>query len=211
MDKVDFKKKYRSLYYPTADVVKMVDVPPMQFITVDGHGNPKNSKQFQDGLEALYALAFAVKMLFKKMEPPDGYYDYIVPPLEGLWWVADLEKFTRARKSEWQWKLMIRQPEFVSESLIRELLAEIIAKKDNPSLRHIKHEIFHEGLSVQILHIGPYREESKTITKINEFNQTQGLVINGKHHEIYLGDPRRSEPDKLKTVIRYPVKPQSGN
>jgi hypothetical protein len=208
MEKVDFKKKYRSLYQPSADIVKLIDVPAMRFITIDGHGNPENSKDFQDGLEALYALAYAVKMVFKKIDPPPGYYDYTVPPLEGLWWVVDMEKFTRARKSDWRWKLMIRQPDFVTEHLIYELIAEIIPKKDNPSLQQIKYEIFDEGLSAQIMHVGPYVEEIRTITKINEFNQAHGYVINGKHHEIYLGDPRRAEPDKLKTVIRYPVKKQ---
>lgn len=203
MSKVDFKKDLKEFYSPPRKFV-IVDVPEMQFLMVDGHGDPNVAQEYQDALEALYALAYKIKFMSKVQLRKD----YVVPPLEGLWWAEDMETFTTARdKSQWDWTMMIMTPGWIDLEMFTSTL-EAVQKGKNPSaLEKVRMESYHEGLSVQIMHIGSYDEEGPTLMKLHqEFLPGNGYKENGKHHEIYLGDPRRVAPEKLKTVLRQPVK-----
>jgi len=203
MSKFDFKKEYRELYTPPKRFV-IVDVPRMQFLMVDGHGDPNVAKEYQDAVEALYAVAYKIKFASKKQLGRD----YVVPPLEGLWWAEDMEAFTTARdKSKWDWTMMIRTPDWITPDLFAEALEQVRGGKNPTSLDKVRLERYHEGLSVQILHIGSYDDEGPTLIKLhNEFIPQNGYAENGKHHEIYLSDPRRVAPEKLKTVLRQPIR-----
>ena len=203
MSKVDFKKDLKEFYSPPRKFV-IVEVPEMQFLMVDGHGDPNVAQEYQDALEALYALAYKIKFMSKVQLRKD----YVVPPLEGLWWAEDMETFTTARdKSQWDWTMMIMTPGWIDLEMFTSTL-EAVQKGKNPSaLEKVRMESYHEGLSVQIMHIGSYDEEGPTLMKLHqEFLPGNGYKENGKHHEIYLGDPRRVAPEKLKTVLRQPVK-----
>ncbi|MGB5844241.1 MAG: GyrI-like domain-containing protein [Anaerolineales bacterium] len=203
MSKVDFKKELKELFNPPKKFV-IVDVPEMQFLMVDGHGDPNVAQEFQDALEALYALAYKIKFMSKNQLGQD----YVVPPLEGLWWAENLETFTTARdKSQWDWNMMIMTPEWITSEMYAEAL-ELVRKGKNPvAMDKVRLESYHEGLSIQIMHIGSYDSEGPTLMKLHrEFIPNNGYVEKGKHHEIYLGDPRRVVPEKLKTVLRQPVR-----
>ena len=202
MSKVDFKKAVKELYSPPKKFV-IVNVPEMQFLMVDGHGDPNVAQEYQDALEALYAVAYKIKFASKKQLGKD----YVVPPLEGLWWAEDMDTFTTARdKSQWDWTMMIMTPEWVTSELFAEAV-ELVRRGKNPAaLEEVRLESYHEGLSIQIMHIGSYDDEGPTLMKLHsEFIPKNGYIENGKHHEIYLSDPRRVAPERLKTVLRQPV------
>ncbi len=202
MEKVDFKKQLRHLYAPPKKFVK-VDVPEMQFLMVDGHGDPNTAQAYQDALEALYAVAYKQKFISKKTLGKD----YVVPPLEGLWWAENMDSFTLQReKSQWDWTMMIMVPDWISGGIFQEAFSQVQKSKHLASLEKVRLEAYHEGLSVQILHIGSYDAEGPVIAQMhNEYLPENKLVENGKHHEIYLSDPRRVVPEKLKTILRQPV------
>lgn len=202
MFKVDFKKELKELYSPPMKFV-IVDVPEMQFLMVDGHGDPNVAQDYQEALEALYAMAYKIKYISKQQMGQD----YVVPPLEGLWWAENMETFTSARdKSQWDWTMMIMTPGWISAEIFGDAFELVRDGKNPTALDKLRLESYHEGLSVQIMHIGSYDEEGLTLFKLHEeFLPGSGLVENGKHHEIYLGDPRRVVPQKLKTVLRQPV------
>jgi len=202
MSKIDFKKELKHLYQPSAKEFVVVDVPPMKFLMIDGHGDPNTAQEYQDALEALYAVSYKLKFMSKK----ELGKDYVVPPLEGLWWAEDMETFTTARdKSAWDWTMMIMQPEWIIQEMVEEAVKQV-EKKDLPALSKLYLETYHEGLSVQILHIGSYDDEAPTIARLhNEFIPENSYEEAGKHHEIYLSDPRKVAPEKLKTVLRQPV------
>ncbi len=203
MSKVDFKKTHKELYAPPKKFV-LVDVPEMQFLMVDGHGDPNVAQEYQDALEALYAVAYKIKFVSKKQLDRD----YVVPPLEGLWWAEDMATFSTARdKSQWDWTMMIMTPEWIAADIFAEVLEQVRKSKNPTALDKVRLEPYHEGRSVQIMHIGSYDDEGPTLQKLHaEFLPKNGLVENGKHHEIYLGDPRRVAPEKLKTILRQPVR-----
>jgi hypothetical protein len=203
MSKVDFKKALKDLYLPPEKFVT-VDVSEMQFLMVDGHGDPNVAQEYQDALQALYALAYKIKFISKQQLG----HDYVVPPLEGLWWAEDMEAFTSARdKSQWDWTMMIMTPEWITEEIFYDACEKARKGKNPIALDMVRLERYHEGLSVQILHVGSYDQEGPTLIKLHqEFLPENGFVENGKHHEIYLGDPRRVAPEKLKTVLRQPVR-----
>jgi hypothetical protein len=198
--KMDWKKDLKHLYMPKSKEFVFVDVPPMKFLMVDCHGDPNTSPEFQDVMSALYTMAYSLKFALKA----EG-SDFAVAPPEGLWWMQGAE-FDPQAKSEWDWTLMIMVPDVVTTELFERMRAEAQRKKGLPMLAKVRLETYNEGLSVQILYFGPYSDEGPTITAMHQFIAEQGYVLNGKHHEIYLGDPRRSAPEKLKTVIRQPVK-----
>jgi hypothetical protein len=200
MPGIDFKKEFAHLYNPSSKQISIVDVPPMQFLMIDGHGDP-NGSAFMDAMNALYSMAYGIKFALK----PQG-VEFVVPPLEALWWVADMSQFGLASKSEWDWTAMIMQPDSVTAELVERVRAQTAAKKELPALGRLRLDTYHEGLAVQILYIGPYADEHPTIARLHAFAQEQGYVVEGKHHEIYLGDPRRTAPEKLRTVIRQPVR-----
>ena len=203
MSKVDFKKELSEFYSPPAKFV-IVDIPEMRFLMIEGHGDPNVAQEYQDAVGALYALAYKIKFMSKNQLGQD----YVVPPLEGLWWAEDMEAFTTARdKSQWDWNMMIMTPEWITSEMYAEAL-ELVRKGKNPvAMDKVRLESYHEGLSVQIMHIGSYDSEGPTLMKLHrEFIPNNGYVEKGKHHEIYLGDPRRVAPEKLKTVLRQPVR-----
>jgi hypothetical protein len=202
MAKVDLKKELKHLYKPPKGKFTVVDVPEMNFLMIDGHGDPNTSPEYQDAVEALYALAYTIKFALKDDPETD---DYVVPPLEGLWWVENMEEFSMEDKDAWDWTMMILQPEWVTEGVVREARAETARKKELPALGRVRFAPYHEGPAAQILYVGPYDGEAPTIAALHEFIRERGRELRGKHHEIYLSDPRRTAPEKLKTVIRQPM------
>ncbi len=202
MVKYDFKRENKNLYYPSDKKVSVVDVPRMNFLMVDGKGDPNTSQEYQDAMEALFPVSFKVKFLSKK----ENNLDYVVMPLEGLWWAENMDDFSIEDKESWNWTAMIMQPEFIQEDQIKMALEEVEIKKNPVSLYKIRFDKFSERLSAQIMHIGPYgAAEAPTVEKLHEFIEKSGYKQRGKHHEIYISDKRRTKPEKLKTVIRQPI------
>jgi hypothetical protein len=202
MIKLDLKKELKTLYNQPAKAPAFVDVPPMNYLMIDGTGNPNTSHDYAAAVEALYALSYALKFAVKKR---DGGIDYAVMPLEGLWWAEDMRRFSVERKDEWLWTMLIMQPEYVTDQLVTDIRAEVARKKLLPTLGRIRFEGYDEGRAAQILHLGPYAAEGPTIAALYAFIAAHGYALRGKHHEIYLGDPRKTAPDRLRTIIRQPL------
>jgi hypothetical protein len=201
MEKLDLRKQLKHLYNPSKRDFQLIDIPAMNFVMIDGQGDPNTSESFQTASQALYSVSYTLKFEFKKNQG----VDYPVMPLEGLWWADDMEVFRMERRSDWKWTLMIMQPDVVKRSHFKTALQQA-AKKDIPALADLRFERFREGLSAQIMYLGAYADEGPTISRMHAFIEESGCKPEGKHHEIYLGDPRRSAPEKLKTVLRQPVK-----
>jgi hypothetical protein len=204
--KVDFKREYRDLYKAGRDPA-LVDVPELAFLMVDGHGDPNTAAEYTQAIEALYTVSYTLKFTIKRA--PGG-FDYGVMPLEGLWWVKDMSSFTTSEKSDWDWTAMIMQPDEVTQDLFEEALASASAKKSLPAAAKLRLERWREGPAAQVMHVGPYATEGPTIERLHAFIAESGRGLRGKHHEIYLSDPRRTAPEKLKTVIRQPVTDPTG-
>ncbi|MBI3788935.1 MAG: GyrI-like domain-containing protein [Ignavibacteriales bacterium] len=202
MKKLDLKKEFKHLYDPSAKKVVTVEVPRFNFLMIDGKGDPNNSKEFMDATEALFNISYTLKFMFKFEKG----IDYPVMALEGLWWMHDDSLFDMNKKDAWRWTLMMMQPTVVTKSLVEQTIKKLQVKKDLPAFSHVYFESFDEGLSAQTMHIGPYSEETPTIEKVHAYIKEQGFEIHGRHHEIYKSDPRRTKPEKMKTVIRYPIK-----
>lgn len=188
-------------YRAPIGAVQIVDIPACGFLMIDGSGDPNTASEYTHAVEALYALAYGLKFMLKKR---DG-LDYKVPALEGLWWADDMSRFSVERKGDWRWTMMIAQPDAVTAALLERAVAEALAKQKTAVVRAVRLEIFHEGRVAQTLHLGPYAAEAPTIAALHAFIETSGYRLRGKHHEIYLSDPRRAAPAKLRTVIRQPV------
>ena len=202
MVKYDFKKEKKNLYYPSEKKVSIVDVPRMNFLMVDGIGDPNTSMEYQNAMEALFPTSFKTKFLSKK----ENNQDYVVMPLEGLWWADNMEEFSIEDKESWKWTAMIMQPELVTEEMIKKAMEDVESKKNPVSLSKVRFEKFSERLSAQIMHIGPYgAAEAPTVAKLHDFIEKSGYKIRDKHHEIYISDVRRTKPERLKTVIRQPI------
>jgi len=202
MTKLDFKKEFKHLYKASTKEVSLIEVPPMNFLMIDGHGDPNTSTEYAEAIGALYAVAYALKFRVKRSIG----VDYVVMPLEGLWWIDDPAQFDMDNREAWKWTSMIMQPEYVTGAMYEEAVAEVKKKKGLEALDRMRFESYQEGLSVQILHIGPYSEEGPTIAKLHDYIREHGYQLNGKHHEIYLSDPRRTAPERLKTILRQPVR-----
>ena len=202
MEKVDFKKKFKDLYAASAKKHAIVKVPAMNFLMVDGQSAPA-SESFQNAIQCLYGMAFTAKFILKEDETTP---DYVVPPLEGLWDAGDMVEFDLTKKDAWKWTLMIMQPEWFTRKVYEKTRDILKEKKDPAALPRLRFENFDEGLTAQIMHIGPYDTEPAVIEKLHEFIEQQGHKPRGKHHEIYLSDPRRCQPEKLKTILRQPIK-----
>jgi hypothetical protein len=198
--KTDLKKDLKLLYTASVKEASLVTVPPLRYLMFNGFGDPNTNPEFQAGVEALYTAAIALKFMLKKAQG----LDYVVPPLEGLWWML-LADFDPDRRDEWRWTLMIPQPEQVTKDLLAQGVDTAKKKKPLPALERLRLEIFDEGQAAQILHVGPYGEEAATIERLHAFIRQKGYHFCGKHHEIYLSDPRRTPPERLKTIIRQPV------
>lgn len=210
MDTFDYKTVYKELYNPSAKNVSLVTVPNMKFIAVDGVGDPNTSLEFSNAVEVLYGISYGIKMMPKKGITPEGYVVYSVPPLEGLWWVegerpVSPEELLSIPKEKYHFTMMIMQPPFVTADLIESVRQSLYGKKDKDALDKLRFFEWEEGLSVQIMHLGPYNEEPATLAKMEAYIGEHGYEFHNRHHEIYLGDPRRTAPEKLKTVLRHPV------
>jgi hypothetical protein len=202
VEKIDYKKEFKHLYKPSAKKVEVVDVPTMNFLMIDGEGDPNTSKSFQDAIEVLYPLSYTLKFTVKKGKIG---IDYGVMPLEGLWWADDMSSFSVGNKDEWKWTLMIMQPDLITKEMVQEAIEQVKTKKDPVSLPLVRFEFFDEGKAAQIMHIGPFSEEGPTIEKVHSFIEENGSQRRGRHHEIYLSDIRRAAPEKWKTIIRQPM------
>ena len=202
MTKVDLRKELRALYTAPTDAFAIVDVPRLQYLAVEGEGDPNVASSYADAVEALYAASYAVKFASKR----NG-RDYVVAPLEGLWSADDPAAFTRGRKAEWRWTMMIMQPGWVAGETIVHAIGQLAAKRQLPALGLVTHRELTEGLSVQVLHVGSYDDEAPTLARLHrEFLPAHGFAFNGPHHEIYLSDPRRTATARLKTILRQPVR-----
>jgi hypothetical protein len=212
MEKIDLKKQLKYLYAPSAKKIEWVEVPAMNFIMLDGAIEPNlapgTSPLFQENMQALYNAAYTLKFTIKlRKENP---VDYPVMALEGLWWVED-GTFDIQKPGNWKYTVMIMQPDFITPNLLEETVVQLRKKKgDLPAFSRLRLENFKESLCVQTMHIGPYAAEPVTVDRMKAFMKENGLEdlvgLGGKHHEIYMGDPRRAQPEKLKTILRHPVR-----
>lgn len=218
-DKLDYKKEYKDLYQPKAKP-SIIEIPSMQFIMVDGLGDPNTEGgEYSDAMQLLYGISYTIKMSKMGDEKPSGYFEYVVPPLEGLWWLDNFT-FTGSairNKGDFRWISMIRLPEFVTPEVFTWAQEKLAQKDPSAKVEKARLEVFDEGLCAQIMHIGPYDDEPETITKLSAFIHEQGYTedisdqqapypLQRRHHEIYLGDPRKTAPEKRKTVIRHPIR-----
>ncbi len=211
MKTLDLRKQYKALYQPSAKKVELVQVPRLQFVMIDGAieqgGEPGKSASFAEATQALYGIAYTLKFMLKKRKANP--IDYPVMALEGLWWVEN-GVFDITVKDNWFYTLMMMQPEVITPEVFREGLEQVRRKRgDSPALAKLRLVSFEEGLCVQVMHIGPYATEPATVERMRAFAQENGyqdcVGLGGKHHEIYLGDPRKADPAKLKTVLRHPI------
>lgn len=205
MSNIDLKKTYKELYNPSAKTVIEVTVPPLNYLMIDGQGDPNTSQLYMDAVSALYMLSYGVRGISKDQE-----IVYTVMPLEGLWWWQDADRdhefdLSAADKADFQWTLMIHQPEHITAEMLNEARETARKKKKNPPcIDDVRLELYDEGQAAQIMHIGSYADEGPTVKKIHDFIEGNGYQLAKKHHEIYLSDPRKVDASKLKTVIRQP-------
>lgn len=200
--KVDFKKEHKDLYNPKSGQFTLVNVPAMQYLMADGVGDPNKVLEYQEAVESLYSVSYTLKFHSKRILDRD----YVVPPLEGLWWSDNYDDFLLRRKDKWSWTMMIRVPDWLGRHEVGEAISAVRAKKPNIKLESLRLETLNEGLSAQIMHIGSYDDEAPTLKELHDlWLPENGLKERLKHHEIYIGDPRKTVPSKLKTVLRQPV------
>ncbi|NNC92044.1 MAG: hypothetical protein HKN80_06095 [Acidimicrobiia bacterium] len=200
MASIDLKKIYRE-HYTARDAPAVVDVPHRPYLMIDGRGDPNTSRAYADAVATLYPLAYGLRKVIKD----DTGDAYTVMPLEGLWWVDDMTEFSIEDKSDWQWTAMICQPDLVTTVMAAEVIPTVTADKRLPSGHLARVEEYGDGAAAQIIHRGPYADEGPTIDRLHQFIDAGGYRRVGKHHEIYLTDPRKSAPEKNRTVIRQPV------
>jgi hypothetical protein len=211
MKRIDLRKDLRHLYVPPSKKIVVIDVPSFQFLMIDGAiesgEGPSTSPRFQEDMQALYGAAYTLKFMLKlrKKNP----VDYPVMALEGLWWVTD-GVFDIRQPGNWKYTVMILQPDLITTELLKEALAQLRKKRgDQPAFARLRLKKFHEGLCVQAMHLGPYADEPATVEKMQAFLRENGyrdrVARGGKHHEIYMSDPRRTEPSRLKTILRHPI------
>lgn len=201
MKNIDLKKELKHLYNPSKKEVNIVEVSKMAYLSIDGRGNPNTVPRYKEAVEALYSVSYALKFMVKKGTLS---INYSVMPLEGLWWTETSTEPSMENKDEWLWTAMIMQPEWITKELVAEAIEQVRKKKKLPILTELRFTSLEEGKSAQIMYVGPYQNETATIKKIHEYIEQAGGKLTGKHHEIYLNDPRRTAPDKLKTIIRQP-------
>lgn len=204
MKTLDLKTRYKEFYSQQKSKMTMVKVPDLAFLAIDGRGDPNTSAEYRAAVEALYAVAYGLKFSFKKQAKNP--VDYPVMPLEGLWWVRDMREFDLHKKNEWNWRMMIMQPPCVEPPQVEEMKTDVARRKRLSSVTKVELIRYHEGEAAQVLHLGPYADEAPTIQALHDFIDGEGYIKDGLHHEIYLGDPRKTAPSRLKTIIRQPVR-----
>jgi hypothetical protein len=202
-EKYDVKRDRRELYAASARDFTIVDVPPIAYLAVDGHGDPNTAPEYADAVEALFGVAYAVKFGSKRQLGRD----FVVAPLEGLWRADDPDAFVTRDKGAWSWTMLIAQPDWIDEAMVADAVAAVRAKGERAALDRVRLRELREGRSAQILHVGSYDDESPTLARLHhEWMPQHGLTFNGDHHEIYLSDARRTAPEKLRTILRQPVR-----
>ena len=201
MDKTDFKKTLDS-YQAKRGVFRLVEVPPLHYLMIDGHGDPNTSPAFAEAIETLYPIAYKLKFASKQGLGRD----YVVPPLEGLWWADDMDAFSNRDKSQWDWTLLLLVPDWIDQAMVDAAVEQVAAKDPPARLGDVRFDLLDEGLCVQTLHVGAFDDEGPVLQKLHEeFIPNQGLTPTGHHHEVYFSDFRRTAPDKLRTLLRQPV------
>ena len=201
MDKIDFKKTLDS-YQAKRGVFRLVEVPPLHYLMIDGHGDPNTSPAFAEAIETLYPIAYKLKFASKQGLGRD----YVVPPLEGLWWADDMDAFSNRDKSQWDWTLLLLVPDWIDQAMVDAAVEQVAAKDPPARLGDVRFDLLDEGLCVQTLHVGSFDDEGPVLQRLHEeFIPNQGLTPTGHHHEIYFSDFRRTAPDKLRTLLRQPV------
>lgn len=206
METIDFKKDptYKAKTEP-----EIITVPAMRFIMVDGEGAPESSDgantEFQQAMMALFGVVYTIKFWDKKHPIPADYAKFTMAPVEGLWWTKSGKNFDTNNPDDWKWTVMLRVPEFVTKVYFDEVVEECVRAKKSDVYRNARLETFEEGICVQIMHVGPYSEEQPNIDLMHQFARDEGYELTGKHHELYFGDPRRTAPEKLRTILRHPV------
>lgn len=204
--KYDVKHDLKRCYWPRNTDWELVDVPELHFLAIDGHGDPNTSADYRVAVEALYAVAYTVKFASKA----DLDKDFVVSPLEGLWWAEDMGDFLARFKDAWQWTLLVNVPDWITQDMVEDARGKALTKKRLAVISDVRSPTLHEGLSAQMLHIGAYDDESATLSRLHdEYLPANNLREAGLHHEIYLSDPRRTDPAKLKTILRQPVEARS--
>ena len=201
MTAIDMRRAQQALYTAPSGAGQLVDVPPMRFLAIDGTGDPNTNPAYTDAVAALYAVSYTLKMLRKRA----GSGDYTVMPLEGLWWMRDDVPYSPTARTGWAWTMLIRQPDDLTTEQFDAARAQVAQKKGLANLVEVRSEERHEGAAAQTLHLGPYADEAPTIALLHDFIAAQGRTPRGKHHEIYLSDPRRAAPERLRTILRQPI------
>jgi hypothetical protein len=200
---IDLRRELSALYSATREPA-FVDVPELSFLMIDGHGDPNTAPAYAEAVQALYSVAYTIRFALKRRPDP---VDAPVMPLEGLWWTPDMATFSTEDKSAWDWTMMIVVPRQVTGEVVEETRAAAARKHPLAALDRVRLERFAEGRCAQVLHVGPYSAEGPTIAGLHAFIAANGCTLSGKHHEIYLGDPRRAAPERLRTIVRQPVGP----
>lgn len=203
MNKTDYKKELKQFYSAKVGNPVVVDIPKMNFIMIDGKGDPNTSQDYIDAIQTLYPVAYTIKFISKITYGKD----FGVMPLEGLWWAENMADFSTGNKDTWLWTAMIMQPDVISEEIYHQAVEQVRTKKATESLDKLRFASYEEGRAAQVLYVGPYADEGPTIQNLHEFIKEHGGTVKGSvkyHHEIYLGDPRRTAPENLKTIIRQP-------
>ena len=198
-DPKDLIKRY---YSPAAKEPEIITIPSMNYLMIDGHGDPNNNPAYSAVVSALYTLSYTLKFELKKVGTPE----YKVFPLEGLWWSSDMDSFLTGDKSAWNWTMMMAQPEWITDTQVNKAKEKAAAKVDRAVLDKVRFEPFEEGLVMQMMHIGPYSAEGPNIARLHAFAKEKGYALFGKHHEIYIGNPQKAAPEKLKTILRQPIR-----
>ncbi|WP_336694718.1 GyrI-like domain-containing protein [Delftia acidovorans] len=203
MEKFDIKKACKTLYGAPRGKFVVIDTVPLNYFMIDGTGDPNRAPAHAEGVQALYAASYTLKFMSKA----DLHRDYTVPPLEGLWWAEDMDDFVTRRKDRWCWTMMIAVPDFVEKPMVEAAIDKAMEKKGLAALARLRFERLEEGPAVQTLHIGAYDDEGPVLRQLHQqFMPSNGLVPSGHHHEIYLGDPRKTPAERLRTILRQPVK-----
>jgi hypothetical protein len=199
--KVDFKKALKQFYNPSIRGIHLVEVPAMNFLMIDGKGDPNTSPEYQQAIETLYGMSYGIKFALKSQG-----YDHVVPPLEGLWWMENMNEFSRANIARWEWTMMIVQPEWVTLETVESVRFEVAKKKRFSNLSKVRYERYFEGHAAQTLYIGAYDNEAPVIADMHTYIRNNGFQTNGKHHEVYLSDVHKTSADRLQTILRQPIR-----